>query len=215
MAGCTGWPVTLPAALSALDRAYAAAEAAADPNLGAYIACRMAQLLVAQGRFEDAVPWLEEAEPWDVVTNRSRVVGARARISAAAGEQAAADQVPRLLAMVAETRFLNIRIDAIIDAAAIMETLGRIDEALAYAARGPAAGPSQGELRPGRPDRDDHRPTGGLSGRSIWSPPPALRMGTDGPGRQSIRHWLRNLRRGTMPCGRGRTEHPGPPCPSS
>ena len=61
------------------------------------------------------------------------MVGARARIRAAAGEQAAADEVPRLLAMVAETRFLNIRIDAIIDAAAIMASLGRVDEALGYA----------------------------------------------------------------------------------
>lgn len=93
----------------------------------------MAQLLVAQGRFDEALPWLEEAETYHVVTNRSRVIGVRARILAAAGDPAAADELPRLLATVADTRFVNIRTDALVDAAEVMAALGRTDDALGYA----------------------------------------------------------------------------------
>jgi tetratricopeptide (TPR) repeat protein len=123
----------LPAAEIALRRAYAAAEAIGDRNQGAYVACRVAQLLVARGRFAEALPWLEEAETYHAVTNESRVVGARARIRAASGDPGATDEVARLLAIVAETRFVNIRTDALVDAAEAMAALGRIDDALGYA----------------------------------------------------------------------------------
>ena len=123
----------LPAAEAALRRAHAGAQGIGDPNQGAYVACRMAQLLVAQGRLDEAIPWLEEAETYDVVTNRSRVIGVRARIRAAAGDSGAADDVDRMLALLADSRFLNIRIDALVDAAETMAALGRTEDAMGYA----------------------------------------------------------------------------------
>ncbi len=122
------------AAEAALRRAHAAAEAIDDPTQAAVVAGRLAQLLVEEHRFEDALPWLEEAERRPVPLNRPRILGVRAHIAAAAGDAAAADLVATMLASIAETEFLNIRTAAVFDAAEVMAALGRVDEAFDFAA---------------------------------------------------------------------------------
>jgi hypothetical protein len=55
-----------------------------------WVACRLAQVLMEQGRLEEAEPFLEDAEGVDMVMNRSRVLGARARLAAVRGSPDAA-----------------------------------------------------------------------------------------------------------------------------
>ena len=116
-----------------LRRAHASAEAIDDPNQAAIVAGRIAQLLVDERRFDEALPWLEEAERRPVPLNRPRILGVRAQIAAAAGDATAADLVATMLASISGTEFINIRTFAIADAADVMAALGRIDEARAYA----------------------------------------------------------------------------------
>lgn len=99
----------------------------------AVVAGRIADLLIDERRFEDALPWLEEAERRPLALNRARILGMRAHIAAASGNPAAAELVATMLASVADTHFINSRTDALVDAAEVMAALGRVDEALEYA----------------------------------------------------------------------------------
>jgi hypothetical protein len=92
-------------------------------------------VLIADGRHEDAQPWVDEAETLHIVTNRTRVVGARARIAAARGDRdaaiAAAEQV---VAMVADTAFINVKTGGLIDAAETMAAIGEWPAAVLHQA---------------------------------------------------------------------------------
>ncbi len=132
-----GWVYRLGGRLAdaeaALRRGHAAAEAIDDANQAAVVAGRIADLLIDERRFEDALPWLEEAERRPLALNRARILGMRAHIAAASGNPAAAELVATMLASVADTHFINSRTDALVDAAEVMAALGRVDEALEYA----------------------------------------------------------------------------------
>ena len=96
-------------------------------------ACRLAQVLMEQGRLDDAEPFLEDAERVDMVMNRSRVLGARARLQAVRGQPEAAELVARLVETLEDVAFPNIRVDGFIDAAEATAVLGDPATAIRYA----------------------------------------------------------------------------------
>ena len=123
----------LPAAERDLRTVVTAAAAAGDRTLLSWGACRLAQVLMEQGRLDDAEPYLEEAEHVDMVMNRSRVLGARARLQAARGRPEAADLVAELVEALEAIEFPNIRVDGFIDAAEATAVLGDRPRAVRYA----------------------------------------------------------------------------------
>ena len=98
-----------------------------------WAACRLAQVLMEQGRLDDAEPYLEEGERVDIVMNRSRVLGARARLQAVRGQPDAASLVSQLVDMLGTLEFPNIRVDGYIDAAEATAALGDRAVAVGYA----------------------------------------------------------------------------------
>jgi hypothetical protein len=111
----------------------AAAAATGDRTMLSWGACRLAQVLMEQGRLDDAEPYVEEAESVDMVMNRSRVLGARARLQAARGRPEAAELVAALVEMLEDVAFPNIRVDGFIDAAEATAVIGDRAGAVGYA----------------------------------------------------------------------------------
>jgi chloramphenicol 3-O-phosphotransferase len=66
--------------------------------------------------------------------NRTRVMGQRARLKAASGGRAAVAEVAEMLASLEGSPWTNIRIDAFIDAAEAVASLGEVDVAAGYLA---------------------------------------------------------------------------------
>ncbi|MEA2621309.1 MAG: hypothetical protein QOH61_219 [Chloroflexota bacterium] len=120
----------LPAAEIELRGALVEIDRLGDLTLRSFGASRLAVVLVAQGKLEDAVPFIEEADRIPSVTNRTRMVGARARIRAANGDPGAREDADRVLEMVADSAFISVKTDAWIDAAEVMAALGDHDAAL-------------------------------------------------------------------------------------
>jgi predicted ATPase/class 3 adenylate cyclase len=123
----------LPAAERDLRTVVTSAAAAGDRTLLSWGACRLAQVLMEQGRLDDAEPYLEEAERVDMVMNRSRVLGARARLQASRGRPEAAELVAGLAEALEAIEFPNIRVDGFIDAAEATAVLGDRPRAVRYA----------------------------------------------------------------------------------
>jgi predicted ATPase/class 3 adenylate cyclase len=123
----------LPAAERELRTVVTAAAAAGDRTLLSWGACRLAQVLMEQGRLDDAEPYLEDAERVDMVMNRSRVLGARARLQAARGRPEAAELIAGLVEALEDIDFPNIRLDGFIDAAEATAVLGDRSRAVGYA----------------------------------------------------------------------------------
>ena len=108
----------------------------ADGHMASFISCRLAEVLLAQGQFEDAVGHLAEAERYPISVTRSRIMGARARIMAHAGDQRAAGLVDELLQEIADYRSLIGRAEGYRDAAMAMADLGDSARARTLAAEG-------------------------------------------------------------------------------
>jgi class 3 adenylate cyclase/tetratricopeptide (TPR) repeat protein len=124
-----------PAAAEAeLRQALADLEPLGDRTGRSFVSCRLAMVLLEQGRVDEAGPYVDEAETVPIVMNRTRVVGARARLHALAGDPRAADEVSKLTEMLASVPFPNILVDGFVDAAEAMASLGDRAAALRYAA---------------------------------------------------------------------------------
>ena len=106
-----------------------------DQGLHSFVSCRLAEVLVNQGRYGDALAPLAAAERHPVGATRSRIAGARARIDAAAGAPGAAARVEALLEMVSGPPKANIMVaaEAFIDASHAMASLGDRSAATAHA----------------------------------------------------------------------------------
>jgi hypothetical protein len=116
-----------------LRLALLVADKGGDRSGRSWVACRLAQVLIEQGRLEDAAPFVDGAEEVPMVTNRTRVVGARARILAAHGDKSARMLVASLLELLEKNPYPNIRIDGFVDAAEASALLGDAGSAARYA----------------------------------------------------------------------------------
>ena len=125
-----GDPVAAEAILrTALDEARNAGEAAQE----SFVACRIAEALVAQGRHDDAAAMLAIAERYPVAATSSRILGAWARIHADRGErETAVLEVERLVAG-ANDIWPNVACDAYVDAAEATLAMGDATTAAGYA----------------------------------------------------------------------------------
>ena len=115
-----------------LRELLAASQAVGDPSLVSFAAARLGQALVAQGRLAEAAEYLAEGGRNPVATNRSRVAGGQARIHAAQGDRSAITEVDEMLAMV-DPAFVNLAIDAHVDAAEAFAALGERIPAVEHA----------------------------------------------------------------------------------
>jgi class 3 adenylate cyclase len=116
-----------------LRLALAIASASGDRTNLSWVACRLVQVLIEDNRLGEIEPYLAEAERVPSVMNRSRVLGARARLHAARGESDAADLVTDLVASMDDIPYPNIRIDGFVDAAEASAAIGDAPTAARYA----------------------------------------------------------------------------------
>ena len=123
------------AAEAVLRVALAEAEAMGDQAFTSFVSCRLAEVLVAEERYDDAEAALVVAERNPIAATRSRIHGARARIQAARGDPSARQDIDPLLAMAAEWPWPNVRAEALRDAAFVMKSLGDHDAARSYASQ--------------------------------------------------------------------------------
>ena len=114
----------LPAAEAVLRETLADAIEIGDQFLESFVSCRLAEVLVNQGRYAEAGDPLAVAERQPVGATKSRIVGARARIRAAQGDRGAIEDIDALLAMVADQPWINVRAEAYVDAANATASLG-------------------------------------------------------------------------------------------
>jgi ATP/maltotriose-dependent transcriptional regulator MalT len=165
----------LPSAERELRTVVAGAAAAGDRTMSSWGACRLAQVLMEQGRLDDAEPFLEEAERVDMVMNRSRVLGARARLQAVRGQPEAAELVAQLVETLEGVAFPNIRVDGFIDAAEATAVLGDPATAIRYAEEALRLAESKGNIPRARQVR-------AIIARIASSPDPELAQPFGTPG---------------------------------
>jgi tetratricopeptide (TPR) repeat protein len=106
-----------------------------DASIRPWANARLAEILLAQGRIDEAERALAESERDPVPVLRPRQAASRARIDASRGDPGAAVKVGELLAMVSGTLFINQETDALIDAAEAMASLGDFAAATGHATR--------------------------------------------------------------------------------
>ncbi len=124
----------LPGAEAAIREAYEISIAGDDRTQTSWAACRLAQVLAEQGRYDEAEPLLAEAELVPLVMNRTRVMGIRARVLASRGEaEAARALVAELVEALAPIEVPNVSTDGYVDAAEALALLGDREPAIAYA----------------------------------------------------------------------------------
>jgi len=121
------------AAETELRAAYEIAQRVGDRTAASWSACRLAQVLIEQGRGDDAGPFIDAAEQVPLVMNRTRVLGARARRLADFGDDGAAQLVDDLVAALAAVEVPNVRVDGLVDAAEAMAALGDAPAAIGHA----------------------------------------------------------------------------------
>jgi predicted ATPase len=122
-----------PAAEAVLRDALAEADAMGDLGFKSFVSCRLAEVLVAEERYDEAEAALVVAARSPVAATRSRISGAQARIKAARGDPTAKQEVEPLLAMTAGWPWPNVRAEALRDAAFVMKALGDRDAARSFA----------------------------------------------------------------------------------
>ena len=110
-------------------------EEGADASIRPWANARLSEILLAQGRIDEAEQALAESERDPVPVLRPRQAASRARIDASRGDPGAAAKVRELLAMVSGTPFINQETDALIDAAEAMASLGETVAATGHARR--------------------------------------------------------------------------------
>jgi hypothetical protein len=92
------------------------------------------QVMIEDDRLSEIEPYLAEAERVPSVMNRSRVLGARARLRAARGDPDASGLVAELVRSMDDIAYPNITIDGFVDAAEASAVLGDVASAARYAA---------------------------------------------------------------------------------
>jgi hypothetical protein len=135
-----------PSAERELRLAHATASASDDRSMLSWVACRLVQVLIEEDRLGEIEPYLAEAERVPSVMNRSRVLGARARLHAARGEPDAADLVAELVACLDDIAYPNIRVDGYVDAAEASAVLGDGPSSSRYAAEALRLAEAKGNL---------------------------------------------------------------------
>jgi class 3 adenylate cyclase/tetratricopeptide (TPR) repeat protein len=108
-------------------------EEGADASIRPWANARLAEVLIAQGRIDEAERALAESERDPVPVLRPRQAASRARIDASRGDPGAAAKVGELLAMVSGTPFINQETDALLEAAEAMASLGDLAAATGHA----------------------------------------------------------------------------------
>jgi class 3 adenylate cyclase/tetratricopeptide (TPR) repeat protein len=106
-----------------------------DATINPWASWRLAEVLVAQGRIDEAEEALTESERDPVPVLGPRRAAVRMRIHAARGDPGAAVEVDELLATLAGTPWVNQEADALIEAAETMAPLGDVAAATAHARR--------------------------------------------------------------------------------
>jgi hypothetical protein len=110
--------------------AIADAEALGNRELVSWAAARLLSLLTGSGRYDEAEKIAELAEEVPLVMNRTRALGARARIAAVRGEPSAPELVERLHREIAVLGFPNVQIEGLVDASLASASLGDISTAI-------------------------------------------------------------------------------------
>jgi hypothetical protein len=116
-----------------LRLAFSLASRSGDRSMISWVSCRLVQVLIEDDRLEEIEPFLAEAERVPSVMNRTRVLGARARLRAARGDGDAPELVSQLVAAMPQIEFPNIRLDGFLDAAEASAILGDMTSATRYA----------------------------------------------------------------------------------
>ncbi len=131
------WVARLAGDLNTAEGAARGVLDGADVGVGArpMAACRLAEVLLAQGRLDDAEHALAEAERDPVALLGPRRAAVRARLDAARGVPGAAAQVAELVTMVSDSPFINQETDALVEAAEAMASLGDRSTATSHARR--------------------------------------------------------------------------------
>jgi class 3 adenylate cyclase/tetratricopeptide (TPR) repeat protein len=106
-----------------------------DANIRPWASWHLGDVLIAQGRIDEAEKALRESERDPVPVLGPRRAALRARIDAARGEPRAVAEIDELLATVAGTPFINQETDALIEAAEAMASLGDAAAATTHARR--------------------------------------------------------------------------------
>jgi tetratricopeptide (TPR) repeat protein len=99
-------------------------ETIGDTTTSTFATSRLAVILVLERRFDEALPFVADAESVPVLTNRSRLLGARARIRASTGDVGAREEVAAVLASLSGSAFIHLRTDALVDAGEVEAELG-------------------------------------------------------------------------------------------
>ena len=106
-----------------------------DAGIRPWASWRLGEVLIAQGRIDEAEEALRESERDPVPVLGPRRAALRARIDAARGEPGAVAEIDELLATVAGTPFINQETDALVEAAEVMASLGHAAAAANHARR--------------------------------------------------------------------------------
>ena len=106
-----------------------------DAGIRPWASWRLGNVLIAQGRVDEAEATLRDSERDPVPVLAPRRAALRARIDAARGDPGAVSKVTELLASLTGTPFINQETDALVDAAEAMSALGHTTVAAQYARR--------------------------------------------------------------------------------
>ena len=117
-----------------LRRVRAESEQMGNAGIGAWACCRLAEVLVARGRAEEAEEMVQESERVGTPLLQARHIAVRARIRASAGDGGAAVDVERLVALLDDGHTLQ-KTDLLIEAAEIMLSVGQPVTARHYASQ--------------------------------------------------------------------------------
>jgi class 3 adenylate cyclase/tetratricopeptide (TPR) repeat protein len=122
-----------------LSRGYALLEGVGETAYRSTLSAGLAHALYAQGRYSEAEKWSQVSEreaSRDDVASQLSWRTARAKVLAERGQFDAAERLVREgLALVAESDFLDMRGDALLDLATVLRLAGRSDEAADAAER--------------------------------------------------------------------------------
>ena len=131
------WVARLAGDLNAAEAAARAVFDGAELGVGLRLmaACRLAEVLLALGRIDEAEQAILESERDPIALLGPRRAAVRARLNAARGVPGAAAEVVELVKMVDGSPFINQETDALIEAAEAMAALGDRTAATTYARR--------------------------------------------------------------------------------
>jgi class 3 adenylate cyclase/tetratricopeptide (TPR) repeat protein len=127
-----GYAGDLQAAEREMRRALAAGDTLGHAGLRGLAACRLAELLVGEGRIDEAEAMVARAEPETVALMQVRNLMVRTLIAAARGEPGIRERVETVVAVLDEGHLMQ-QIDLLVEAAEVMATTGDPVAARSYA----------------------------------------------------------------------------------